>query len=507
VIFVNNPYSISKPASDAGYFIAIQGGRSSQARRLFRNISRSRPLPDSISLVGERRFGKTSLLEYLRQSASGIPNLQVVDVDMSSLKPLDQNGFYAMLTQNLIEENILPLDHPLLTYQSFRTTLARFEKTGQRLLLFIDEFDRVAQERRFDRSFFDNLRSAAMRFPLAFVIASVMPLAKVAYEEVHGSPFFNFFQEERLEQLCPQEVDALISHPPCGELGVCEYAKEVVALAGNHPYFLQLACGCAWDLREESGDTSSDAPDITMTRLRRSFTRKAHRQYDYIWHHCNIDEQRTLCNLASGIQCDEAQLSSLIERGYVIDRTPLRICGEGLSEFVKGRCTAPSLDRTSDRTYSQRESEDFKPISLAEKEHKHFDVFLCHNGEDKQAVRNLAIKLLEQEIQPWLSEWELRPGLPWQPLLEEQILIIKAVAVFVGQKGICPWQKQEIGAFLREFVNRGCPVIPVLLPDAPKEPQLPIFLSGMTWVDFRMLQPDPMERLIWGITGERDIHR
>jgi hypothetical protein len=37
-----------------------------------------------------------------------------------------------------------------------------------------------------------------------------------------------------------------------------------------------------------------------------------------------------------------------------------------------------------------------------------------------------------------------------------------------------------------------------------KEPQLPIFLEGMTWVDFRKEDPNPMERLIWGITGERD---
>jgi len=59
-------------------------------------------------------------------------------------------------------------------------------------------------------------------------------------------------------------------------------------------------------------------------------------------------------------------------------------------------------------------------------------------------------------------------------------------------------------AFLSEFVNRGCPVIPVLLPDVGKVPVLPIFLKGMTWVDFRRQDPDPMKQLIWGITGQRD---
>ena len=66
-----------------------------------------------------------------------------------------------------------------------------------------------------------------------------------------------------------------------------------------------------------------------------------------------------------------------------------------------------------------------------------------------------------------------------------------------------PWQRHELESFLHEFVDRGCPVIPVLLPDAPKQPMLPVFLKGLTWVDFRVQETDPIERLLWGITGER----
>ena len=47
-------------------------------------------------------------------------------------------------------------------------------------------------------------------------------------------------------------------------------------------------------------------------------------------------------------------------------------------------------------------------------------------------------------------------------------------------------------AFLREFVNRGCPVIPVLLSNSHTKPELPIFLRGMTWVDIRKQDPNPM---------------
>ena len=132
-----------------------------------------------------------------------------------------------------------------------------------------------------------------------------------------------------------------------------------------------------------------------------------------------------------------------------------------------------------------------------------FDVFLCHNIADKPAVKEIGLKLVDQGIVPWLDQWELRPGVPWQRLLEEQIAKIKSAAVFVGREGIGPWQRQELDGFLREFAKRNCPVIPVLLPGASVEPSLPRFLKEMTWVDFRVSQPDPLARLIWGITGKR----
>ncbi len=130
-----------------------------------------------------------------------------------------------------------------------------------------------------------------------------------------------------------------------------------------------------------------------------------------------------------------------------------------------------------------------------------FDVFLCHNSQDKPEVREIARQLQKQGLKPWLDEWELRPGLSWQELLEEQIKQIKSAAVFVGSSGFGPWQKREMRAFLSEFVDRGCPVIPVLLENAPQKPELPIFLKAMTWVDFRHSESNPMERLNWGITG------
>jgi TIR domain-containing protein len=132
-----------------------------------------------------------------------------------------------------------------------------------------------------------------------------------------------------------------------------------------------------------------------------------------------------------------------------------------------------------------------------------FDVFLCHNSADKPDVKKIGKQLMERGILPWLDEWELPPGQPWQPLLERQIANIKSAAVFVGSAGVGPWQEQELRGFLSEFVSRQSPVIPVLLRNAPDKPELPLFLRAMTWVDFRIQDSNPLDRLIWGITGKR----
>ena len=134
---------------------------------------------------------------------------------------------------------------------------------------------------------------------------------------------------------------------------------------------------------------------------------------------------------------------------------------------------------------------------------EHFHVFLSHNREDKAAVKQISERLKDRGVLPWLDEEQCTPGRSWQKVISAQIGKISSAAVFIGPNGVGPWQGAEMEALLRQFCQRNCPVIPVILPNTPSEPELPLFLSGMTWVDFRREKPDPLEMLLWGITGER----
>ncbi len=144
-----------------------------------------------------------------------------------------------------------------------------------------------------------------------------------------------------------------------------------------------------------------------------------------------------------------------------------------------------------------------------EKIDKHeYDVFVSYNRKDREAVKEIYDLLKDNGVAPWRDEWDLRPGFPWQPEAEQEIRRSDAVAVFIGKAGWGPCQKKEIELALEQHKQRQLPVIPVLLPGAEADQLLSLLLQNNTWADFRhgdpfgKSDPDPLERLLFGITGK-----
>jgi len=130
-----------------------------------------------------------------------------------------------------------------------------------------------------------------------------------------------------------------------------------------------------------------------------------------------------------------------------------------------------------------------------------YDVFLSYHWPDRDAVRSIAQQLRNRGLRPWMDERQLRPGIAWQPELEEIIARVPAAAVVIGaRRG--PWQTMEIHAFNQQYATRGCVIVPVMLPDA-NTADLSIFLQGLTWVNLAVPEPDPIDQLVWGVTGQQ----
>src|ERR1019366_5751401 len=120
------------------------------------------------------------------------------------------------------------------------------------------------------------------------------------------------------------------------------------------------------------------------------------------------------------------------------------------------------------------------------------DVFLSYNRDDQKTVEALAKKLRRSGIKVWVDLWNLVPGEPWQPKLEEALSSSSTCAVFIGPSGIGPWQHEEMRAAIDRRVRVTTDrfrVIPVILPGA-SEVDLLAFLVATTWVKFTTLHED-----------------
>ncbi len=129
-----------------------------------------------------------------------------------------------------------------------------------------------------------------------------------------------------------------------------------------------------------------------------------------------------------------------------------------------------------------------------------FDLFLCHNHDDRPQVEKIAEEMEANAILPWLDIRELTGGESWTDAVERQLQTTKKVAFFLGDSGPGKTQLQE----LQYAITYEATIIPILLPDAPRKPKFPLLLMGKHWVDFRKEHPDPIDEIIRAILGDED---
>jgi hypothetical protein len=134
-----------------------------------------------------------------------------------------------------------------------------------------------------------------------------------------------------------------------------------------------------------------------------------------------------------------------------------------------------------------------------------FDMFLAHNAEDKAAVLEIAERLREAGIHPWVDVEQVPPGEFFQDAIQKVVPLVKAAAVIVGRNGIGQWQALELRSFISQCVERAMPLIPVLLPYVDAIPAETPFLREFNAVRFGPTLNDDaaLRGLVWGITGHR----
>lgn len=322
----SNPFFHRGPVHDRAYFF----GRRQETGQILSLLSNGQ----SIALIGQRRMGKTSLLFHLANpeifteySLSSTQHLFVY-LDCSSLARLDQPGLYRLLLEEIGEgltergaDLALPDEATPFTYRAFERALREVTRQGWRLILLLDEFERLSRNPHLDPDFFSGLRALTARYPIAYVTASKQPLLELTYADASAlsSPFFNIFATIRLGLLTEDEArDLLTTLAATGGLTFDPPLLDfLLDLAGPHPLFLQIAGFHAFELQQTKEFTPTHAG---YAALRERFYASVEEHYNYYWRYLSAAEQRLLATLPTAPTSQSDVLRRLEQASLIVRR-------------------------------------------------------------------------------------------------------------------------------------------------------------------------------------------
>lgn len=266
----DNPFTYGNPIRDPSRFF----GRVREAEQIFGRLRN--PEFESSSVVGDRRIGKTSLLNYIADPGTraayglGGDSCAFVYSDLQMVgRVMGPEQLWRQLLDSLREQC---RDDVIVT--ALKELLKRerldiydldgfFRKAGARghcVVFLLDEFDQITTNPSFGPDFYFGFRSLAIHRKVALVTSSRLELVELCHSEsVKSSPFFNIFANINLRMFTPAEFQELVSQS-LGETNVRFNSREtgqLLDLAGLYPYFLQVACSQLFEAHRQGLDAAA----------------------------------------------------------------------------------------------------------------------------------------------------------------------------------------------------------------------------------------------------------
>ncbi len=311
-----NPYLNRVAIRDCTQFF----GRRKEVARIFSRIGASRP--QSISVVGDRRIGKSSLLNYIltaeiqRQHLARPEEYVFVFFDLQQRRNLSLNGF---LEEWLTEiRRVVGEGAPAAqgSFDGVRAILEFLRGAHRKLIAIFDEFDIITSNRAFSADFFAFLRSLANNYEVAYITSSGRDLQELCHtDQIADSPFFNIFTNVYLRQFTNDEVRELIIRPSAlAGIPLEAYVDEIRRFGGNFPFYIQIACS---NYFEQLQDGALDRAAIEAL-----FDDEVRGHFRYLWEHFSEVEHAVCRAVADGQQPAKEQthvLEDLKRAGYVIE--------------------------------------------------------------------------------------------------------------------------------------------------------------------------------------------
>jgi AAA+ ATPase superfamily predicted ATPase len=317
-------------------------GRTNEVRRIYSRLSAIPP--GSVSIVGDRKIGKSSLLSHLHSRQSRNKNLEqpekmvMVFLDLQQQKNMTLETFVKMLLSMVAHElrGRLEISDCDSNLEGVRDMVQRLDENGYRLAILLDEFEAVTTNQNFDLEFFSFLRYLANHYNVAYLTSSAHHLQLLCHtKEISDSPFFNIFSALRLSAFTRKEAEELIRVPSERiNKPLVEYTDQILQLSGLFPFFIQIACGHCIEFLEENPERELD-----FTEIRQRFYEEAKLHYQYMWTVFDSHERSAIVRIAREKSIPDALthvLGELSTRHYVeTHESNPKLFSSTFEDFVK----------------------------------------------------------------------------------------------------------------------------------------------------------------------------
>jgi len=302
-----NPYSCgsSLPGNSAVFY-----GRERELKGTL-SVLRQLGTPGDVSILGERRIGKSSLLNQIYQALAAEPNVVSIYTTMQNWSIDSQATFFTQLHQVICDALKIQPSSTVDDYARFRDFILDYAEKDYRFVLMIDEFEKMTGNEYFDAQFFSNMRTLSSgNYKFGYVLASRQPLQDICeLGKIEESGFYNIFGTSHLLGLLDQkEAAQLIQEPMQHSLGYhFEQSQKIFNYAGYHPAFIQIVASEYWIARHHGFAVNKDA-----------FERVLQGHYRHLWQHRTEAERELLLKMAKHeIPKNNATLMNLRQRGLV----------------------------------------------------------------------------------------------------------------------------------------------------------------------------------------------
>jgi uncharacterized protein len=277
-------------------------------------ISEAVSTSSCISIVGERRVGKTSLLLHFLdpvvQQQNGLNPTQYIFTffDFQGYPTITPTEFWYQLlsdirkhlfaTSVLMQQTETLLNQKEIGFADVENWFKSFQVTGLRLVILFDEFDIATANPNFTLTFFSGLRKLAY-YSLSYIVASHRPLSDLyfAHPDALGSHFFNIFRRITLGGFTVSDVEVLLDKALVGTSITFDTSDRKVLnlLADSHPFFLQIAAYFLFDAYRYGHHSRGQIDYIWVQEHIRD---NAIEHFRYYWDNSEIGEQLLLATFA-----------------------------------------------------------------------------------------------------------------------------------------------------------------------------------------------------------------